>query len=235
MLNSVTTSRRIPWEIYENKSVWLTEFRIPVFQIEATQQCLDVLITAFTYRMFRYQDDNNQWQLGYGYSDTNLKFGVTEQEAYSDWIKAIKKKESQLANQLPLISMTQSQFDALFSLYVLTGDWKRVHGDEGTYDLYSAIKGERWLLAADMIANGKNRLNRLTEARILKLADYSTGTDRISVRREGVQFARTQYIRGIADILGKSQAEYAYFKQTNGTFLPGIVNLRQRQIVNDLR
>jgi len=182
--------------------------------------------------MFRNQDANMRWRIGYGFGDSNNLRGYTEPESYSEWISAFRKSQHKLRNQLPLINITQSQFDALSSLYFQTGEWRRVLSTDGTYDLYSAIKGERWLLVADMIANGMDRSARINDAKILLLGDYSVFKGRTDKRREGIQFARNQYIIGIKDSLAKKQAEFAYYRQTGGAWLPNVAESRQRMIIN---
>jgi hypothetical protein len=233
MLNTVSVARRIPWDIYPVQDEWKVNVGLYPNNIMCSQELLDSLISNYEYRLFRYYDPSSKkYKMGYGYTDPDHPYGATEAEAYADWVEEVKKKESLLQKQLPVYTITQARFDALLSLYVQTGDWRKVKGEEGTYDILTAIKGNRWLLIADMIANGNDRSARIKEARIMQLGSYSTTPDRTRLRGAGLQYTRTQYIRGISDPFAKKQAEYAYYRQTNGAFLPNISESRKRQIVN---
>ena len=70
-------------------------------------------------------DIGKNFKIGYGYGDAT-GIGVTEAEAYSSWIEYIKDKETRFKTTLPLISMSQSHYDALFGLYCDTGTWKKL-------------------------------------------------------------------------------------------------------------
>lgn len=235
MLKTVSIYRRIPWETYSTNPLreWKIKLGIYAPSIVASNELLDFLISNFDYRMYRYRDPiTDQYKMGYGYTDPSYEYGATENEAYSDWIKEVKRKERLLTQQLPVTMITESQFDALLSLYVMTGNWKKLRGEEGTYDIFSAVKSLNWQLVADMIANGQDKSQRLAEARILMLGDYSHTGDRNRLAGLGIQYARTQYVRGIPDAFSRKQAEYAFYRQTNGVFLPNMPELRKRQIVS---
>ena len=129
------------------------------------------------------------------------------------------------------LCIDRTAYDALLSLYIDTGDWRRVEANEGTYDLADAVKNGNWLLAADIIARGKvNPELRKKEARVMQLADYSVNKDRNMQVTQGIQRMRKQYVAGISNEFVKRQTEFVYYRQL-GSFLPGMSDLRKRRVV----
>lgn len=234
-VSKVSPSFRIQWETFSKteQQKWDSEFRISTLYQTVSEEAKLVILSNSRFRMFRYLSEDNTYKIGYGYGNADKRDGYTEPEAYSEWIKELKKKEDLLQKQLPVLSLSQSQFDAILSLYFLTGNWKKVNGLEGTYDILSAMRNNDWITIANMLANAsQNREQRLKEARMLVLGDYNTDKDRTWLRNEGIQHTRTQYINNITDTLAKRQAEFAYYRQTNGAFLPNMREIRKREIVN---
>jgi hypothetical protein len=231
MLNFVTENRRTIWSTHIVKDDWRVNFLIALTQLTVSAEMLQLMLSTKEYRMFRYSADGKNFKIGYGYGDAT-GIGVTEAEAYGAWIEYIKDKETRFKTTLPLISMSQSHYDALFGLYCDTGTWKKVTSDVGTYDVFTAIKAGRWLLATDMIADGKvNPTQRKAEARVLQLADYTTSRTRQYLLSEGIAYALKQYTSGgITTELSKRQCESGYYRQTTA-FIPGMTNLRQRELI----
>lgn len=231
MLNFVTDNRRTAWDTYIVKDDWRVNFLIALPQLTVSAEMLQLMLAGSEYRMFRYSADGKNFKIGYGYGDAT-GIGITESEAYSAWIEYIKSKEAIFKSTLPLISMSQSHYDALFGLYCDTGTWKKVTSDVGVYDVFTAVRAGRWLLATDMIADGKvNPSSRRAEARVLQLADYTTSRTRQYLRSEGISYALKQYTSGsITTELSKRQCESGYYRQTTA-FIPGMTNLRQRELI----
>jgi hypothetical protein len=231
MLNFVTENRRTIWSTHIVKDDWRVNFLIALTQLTVSAEMLQLMLSTKEYRMFRYSADGKNFKIGYGYGDAT-GIGVTEAEAYSAWIEYIKEKELRFKTTLPLISMSQSHYDALFGLYCDTGTWKKVTSDVGVYDVFTAVKAGRWLLATDMISDGKvNPIMRRAEAKVLQLADYTTGRTRPFLKSEGIAYALKQYTSGgITTELSKRQCESGYYRQTTA-FIPGMTNLRQRELI----
>lgn len=234
MIKIVSPPYRTQWENYQPVDRFKTDFNVMTSIIKCSDEIIPIVLANSRFRMFRYVDDqSNDYKIGYGYGNPNYPYGMTEAEAYAEWISEFKKKESSLKQQLPLNSISQSQFDALLSLYFLTGSWRTIVSSEGTYDILNAVKNLQWSLVADMISNGKiDRNQRQIESRVLMLGDYNTTKSRAWLRNEGVQYARTTYIRGITDSIAKKQAEISYFRQTSGAFLPNLTDLKKTEISN---
>jgi hypothetical protein len=231
MLNFVTENRRTIWSTHIVKDDWRVNFLIALTQLTVSAEMLQLMLSTKEYRMFRYSADGKNFIIGYGYGDAT-GIGVTEAEAYSAWIEYIKENELRFKTTLPLISMSQSHYDALFGLYCDTGTWKKVTSDVGVYDVFTAVKAGRWLLATDMISDGKvNPIMRRAEAKVLQLADYTTGRTRPFLKSEGIAYALKQYTSGgITTELSKRQCESGYYRQTTA-FIPGMTNLRQRELI----
>jgi len=231
MLNFVTENRRTIWSTHIVKDDWRVNFLIALTQLTVSAEMLQLMLSTKEYRMFRYSADGKNFKIGYGYGDAT-GIGVTEAEAYGAWIEYIKEKELRFKTTLPLISMSQSHYDALFGLYCDTGTWKKVTSDVGVYDVFTAVKAGRWLLATDMISDGKvNPIMRRAEAKVLQLADYTTGRTRPFLKSEGIAYALKQYTSGgITTELSKRQCESGYYRQTTA-FIPGMTNLRQRELI----
>ena len=231
MLNFVTENRRTIWSTHTVKDDWRVNFLIALTQLTVSAEMLQLMLSTKEYRMFRYSADGKNFKIGYGYGDTT-GVGVTEAEAYGAWIEYIKEKELRFKTTLPLISMSQSHYDALFGLYCDTGTWKKVTSDVGVYDVFTAVKAGRWLLATDMISDGKvNPIMRRAEAKVLQLADYTTGRTRPFLKSEGIAYALKQYTGGsITTEFSKRQCESGYYRQTTA-FIPGMTNLRQRELI----
>lgn len=230
MLKAVLPSKKIDWQSMTVQSEWDVGFPIEIVLMQASIGITELVLSNFRYRMYRYLDNTGKFKIGYGFGNPDSIYGYTEQESFAAFMKEFKKKERELKTQLPLITISQTRFDALLSLYFQTGTWKIVKSDSGIYDLYSAILEERWNLVSDMIANGnEDRQMRFAEARVMQLADYGTSRDRFWLNSDGIYNAREAYRIGIDDPIAKKQVEVAYYRIT-GTFLPGIPELRKREI-----
>lgn len=231
MLREVPASNRIQWESFTVTNADRVNLKIAMHVVEASADILDILVGKTIYYPYRHQSARNETVIGYGYGDTDSVDGYTEAEAYSEWLKAIKIKQRELKAQLPLLAITQSHFDALFSLYVMTKTWRRIDSDLGVFDAEAAIIRGDWRLIADMLANGSvDREDRQIEARVLQLADYSNSNTRERSKFQGIQDARVQYARTISDTLARKQLEAGYYRQTR-SFVPGISDLRKRELI----
>jgi GH24 family phage-related lysozyme (muramidase) len=231
-------SARIQWETFEVVDNFRATMDVNIRALQTSEEMIELILSNYRYRMYRYASETNSkdFKIGYGFGNPNLPYGMTEDEAYSEWLKEFKIVEKNFVRQLPINFMTQSQFDALISLYFTTGKWKTVESNTvtGTYDILGAIKLGNWEAVANMISDSLiDRPQRLAEARVMMLGDYSNIKTRRWLRLEGIQFTRTQYISNlITDAFAKKQAEFAYYRQTNGGYLPNTTMLRKMQIKN---
>lgn len=229
MLTYVDADKRIQWEVYSVVDDFAARFKQAKSSIGLSNKMMAVLLSRYEYRGFRYLDGST-YKIGYGYGDPTVVQGMTEDEAFAEWYGAIKNIEKNIVAQLPLTSIPQSVFDALFGLYLDTGTWRTVQSDDGTYNMLNAVRNANWLLIADILSRGKkNNGLRMQEAHIAKLADYVSTKTREQLSTAGLRYTRTSYAN-LTNELEKQQAEYSYYRQL-GSFLPGMSDLRKRRIV----
>lgn len=231
MLTLVDAKRRIQWDTFTIQDTFATEFNVNVGLTSITEPMSDLILSNKKWKGIRYLNNDGAYEIGYGIGDPSDEQGYTESQAYAEWIGFIRNEQKKLRIQLPITMIPQTVFDALLSLYIDTGTWRSVVADEGVYDLAAAVKNTNWLLSADIISRGKDNPDlRKKEARVLKLADYTSDKDRNQQIIQGIQELRKEYINGIPKEFDKKQAEFAYYRQL-GIFLPGMSQLRQRRIV----
>ena len=230
-INNVATNKRIPWEQYTVLDTHATGFLANTGGISVSAKMLDVMLSYERFRMYQSTNEAGKLVTGYGYTNPNENTGPTESEASTHWRKAVFAKQKSLIVQLPVRSISQSQFDALLSLYFSTGSWRTVQGTSGLYNIERAIKANQWKLVADMIANGSaDSSRRLKEARALVLADYDTSQDRIWMLRENRGHTVTAYTRGLLDATQLKQVEVAYYREYD-TFLPNMSKGRKARVI----
>ena len=228
MLKYISDSNlRTNWSDYVIQDDFAVNFLIDTTQQTASENMINLMLSQVRFSMF-----NDEGHIGYGVGNLTQEFGYTEQEAFSAWIKVLKQKDKVFNSTLPLISMSQTQYDALFSVYYHTGTWKTLEGLEGIYDLEYAVLSENWRLVADIISNGIiDPDTRRLEARVLQLADYTIERTRDFMRNKGIAHARRTYKAGnITDQSIVRQIEFAYYRQTTA-FLPRMPELRKRELL----
>ena len=233
ILHSVPESARVEWEIFSTDGNFASGFLLNVGVIPLSQDMIDCIIGFKRWHGTRYTDDSGNLSIGYGKGDPNSTQGMTEAEAYSEWLDHAKKRQRALVTQLPLVEMPQTAFDALVSLYADTGRWRTIKAEEGEYDVRGAVERSDWRMLADMLARGtENGELRKAEARIAQLGKYSKNHDRAALRKMGLQDIRRKYIDGLyRDDFERAQAEHAYYRETK-EFLPGLSTARLRRIRN---
>jgi hypothetical protein len=236
MLTIVAAKHRIQWETFAVQDAFAVDYRFPVQKANLSIGMEGLILSRQTWTGIRKIDPiTGKYSIGYGVGDTDDVQGYTEAQAYAGWVGDLRNRQKRLIAQLPILYITHTIFDALLSLYIDTGTWRIVQAEEGTYDLASAVKNGNWLLAADIISRGKNNNTlRKSEARVMRLADYSFTKTRNQQVAQGVQLLRTQYVAGIANEFDKKQTEFVYYRQF-GTFLPGMSQLRQRRVIAQAR
>jgi len=232
MLLLPDANRRIQWETFTVQDQYAVQFIINKGIAIVSDKMISVMLAEKTWNGAQaLNPDSGQIEIGYGIGDPEDAQGYTEPQAYAEWVGWVRNEQRKLRAQLPIIGVTQTAYDALLSLYIDTGDWRRLEADEGTYDLASAVKNGNWLLVADIIARGKvNPALRKKEARIIQLADYAFDKDRNMQATAGLRRLRKLYTIGIKDEFVKKQTEFVYYRQL-GSFLPGMSDLRKRRVV----
>lgn len=242
LLQYVNQEDRIAWEQFRVVNEFQTTFLQNVGAIQITQDMIDVILALRQWRGFRYTDSNDNDAIGYGIGDPFVEQGMTEDEAYAELIGYIRQKEKTLRAQLPVISIQGTVFNALLSLFIDTGTWRRVKSGNNNYDILYAVQNNNPLLLADMLATGTINPNlRKLEAEVVRLGSYTIRSSRNQKMVEGLGYIRKQYTtNAITSAQQRRQAEFAYFRQTatfgrEGVFLPGMSQIRQRMILNNAK
>jgi hypothetical protein len=232
MLKNINQELKIQWENYTIVNEWEVKNLVETNVRRVSNKMITVILSNNIFRMGKYfSNEENKFKIGYGYGDPDNPLGLTEDEAFSLWIEELKRKEKILRKQLPIPFIEQTKFDALLSLYFLTGTWKKVEGNLANYDTAYAVKTLNWELLANMLCDAKiNNDQRRKEARVLMLGDYNTEKDRRVIRTEGTQFERNRYSLSSTDMSIKNQIENAYYRQIGG-FLPGMTDLQKRKVM----
>ncbi|SRR6056297_61345 len=236
LLKLVPPQFRTQWEVFTVSNDFYTKFLLPVNVITITQEMVDVIIGFKTFSPVRYETEDGEFEIGYGIGDPDDEQGYTEEQAYAEWLGYVRNQQRIVKAQIPIDKIPNSVFDALMSLYLDTGTWRTLQAAEGTYDVADAVRNGNWLLVADILMRGNvNPLLRKREAAALRLGSYSVRKTRRQQRIQGIQTLRTRYISGLRTEFERRQAEFAYYRQLNGTFLPGMSQLRQRRVVRFAR
>jgi len=184
---------------------------------------------------------NTRW-LGYtknsviGYKGTSklTSDGLTEAASYTIWIEEFKDKERRFKKQFPLSTVSQTQYDAMLSLYADTNTFNKVGTSNREFQILEFIQDRKWdYVATALTLSGANRTNRQAEAKLLVLGDYGTYKDRTYIKEEGIQTLIKEYSTAQMNDLQKKQAEYVYYAETN-RFLPNMIESRKRILAKQL-
>lgn len=225
----LTADDLVEFEIFVNFDNTATDKLLSLGSIEASPSVINFAMRSIGWKGYQYKDDTDTL-IGYGTSDDVDGIGLTEDESYQHFISKWKDRERKFKRLFPLQTISQTQFDALLSMYFFTGDFTYI--GTGSYKLYIGdyIKNRQWnYVATAMIKTNYQRALRRQEASILMLADYGTEKDRDIMRESGLQDIRKRYPALLNDTQQR-QVEYVYYAET-GRFLPKMTQGRMRQIV----
>ena len=231
LLKAVPDSSRIQWETFAADGGFASNFLLNVGVMPLSQSMIDCIVGFKKWSGTRIGGGDGAPSIGYGRGNPDLAQGMTEDEAYAEWIAFAKGRQRAIVSQLPVVEMPQTAFDALVSLYADTGKWRTVEAEEGDYDVRHAVEGSDWRMLADMLARGRvNSSLRNAEARAVQLGRYARDRTRGELRTAGLQDIRRRHVEGLfEDSFERGQAEFVYFRET-GDFLPGLTDARKRRI-----
>lgn len=201
-----------------------------VKDLEASDLIINTIIRTVGWTGYTYTDNDGIQRIGYGTTKNLDSIGLTERNSYNDWITEFKVVERKFKRVLPVDQLTQTQYDALLSLYYYTGTIAYVGSDFRRFEILDYIKTNKWdYLATALVNSGNKRLQRQIEARIMMLGDYGYYKTRTDLKEVGIQDMRSKYPIQLNDNQ-KKQAEYVYYVETK-RFLPNMTDTRKRQIV----
>ena len=148
--------------------------------------------------------------------------------------KKYLETERAFKKQFPLTSLTQTQYDAMLSLYADTGTFIRVGNATRQFEIFDFITDKKWnYIATALTLSGAKRLDRQLDAKILMLGDYGTYRDRSYIKEDGIQTLLKEYITDQMTDEQRSQAEYVYYAETK-RFLPNMTESRKRLLAKQL-
>ena len=231
-LQSYPSSKLIDWDDFTVKDSLDTSVLEVIENKELSAKGVSVLLNKYVFKMYTVNG-----VIGYNTTDSNktYTYGISEADAFSDWIIDIKKLEKGLKNVLPAkFSITQAQYDALVIFFVITGQINKVQTIDGSFDLKADILAGNWSTVASKISYDKRDFNFNRKAgTIMMLGDYAQPLPRTFMRNKGIQITRRQY-EFIVDGYNIRQAEHSYFRETQ-KFLPNMSEMRQREVVTYYR
>ena len=229
--NTLSENDLIEFDLFTNLNSTMTDTKIPLTNLEASDTVISFIIKQKSWSPFTYTV-NKLSVIGYGFATGINSDGLTEAEAYSYFIEDLKNKERSFKKILPSPLISQTNYDALFSLFYFTGDISKTGTPDRQFKISSYIVNEEWQwVATALVLSGNQRTVRQGEAKIMMLADYGSIKSRALLKAQGLQNIRTLYPNGFETTKSLNQAEYVYYKETK-RFLPKMTQSRKRQIVN---
>jgi len=225
----ITEDNLIEWDIFVPKNSSLVYDLVQLSELESSKEVISVALAYMGWNPYQVIQDGKTI-IGYG-SETQIDSnGLTESASYSEFIGRWKETERKLKRLISVNALSQTQYDALVSLYFFTGDFKYV--GTGTYRFYIGdyIKQGKWdYIATALIKSNYQRSIRRQEANILMLADYGQPKSREDIREQSLQEIRKRHPELLSPVQ-RQQAEYVYYSETK-RFLPKMTQSRMRQIV----
>jgi hypothetical protein len=231
--SKVTSDMLIDFTIFPKVEANISNTLIPLSDLETSDLLINFALRQTPYIPYKNKNKKTkQLQIGYGLTEKlNNPVALEESEAYGYWIDNFKNKERAFKKFFPLDTLTQTQYDAMVSLYFFTGAWDKVGSEIVKFDLKPYILERNWdYVATALINNGKDRLRTQSEAKIMMLGNYGRHTPRSMLQSKGINLIRGEYPRQ-KDPIAKQQCEYIYYVDQR-KFLPGLTQSRMRQIVD---
>ena len=234
--NIITEDMLIDYTIFTVANDAYVNDQQPVKNLEASKELVNFIISTENYTPYAHLGVDETMKIGYNLSIDVDSNGLTENEAYNIFIDQLKIAERKLKKLIPLDTLTQSQYDALLSVYYRTDDFKKIGSEQRRFDVYEFVKNRQWDYYATALTNcGEDRNIRQLEAKILMLGDYGIdSTNEIEFVRSFIKSASLKrlerdYPRKMTTDKQKLQAERVYFVETK-RFLPGMDQSRMRLV-----
>tara|TARA_B110000046_G_scaffold985_1_gene1077 strand:- start:14743 stop:15648 length:906 start_codon:yes stop_codon:yes gene_type:complete len=175
---------------------------------------------------------------GSAYGEGTYAIGLTEQQAYDNWLitfnnqQAVVKKQLQQNSRIPN-AYPQSVFDGLILLNWATGKVFAVTAIEGIYDLLNGLRLKDFDTIASILMRSNNNKSLCVKcATILRLADYGNPRTRLWQRTNGIHKMRDKNEKDVLDVSSLKRARFAYFAET-GNFLPFSPESAKRDVVRE--
>jgi len=224
MLTQIPVYFQIVWDDYNILDQTTYETQIDIRDVRTSNTARDVALNFSRYNAYN----------GTGYGESTFSQGVTEQQAYDDWVTVWDKQDRKVRQDLvniDVFKITQNQYDGLVLYNWITGTTNSVSAEEGEYDLKQTVKNQDWKTVANMIARSMTNRDKTDQAaKIIALADYGEYKDRTWLRTQGIYKMRQQNELLALDSIQLKYARFAYYAET-GNFLPFTSEGVKRDIV----
>jgi len=217
------------WSDYVVKDETAYKTEIDLSLLTASSKAKDVALDFF--------DEYSGFD-GTAYGEGTYATGLTEQQAYDNWIVTFNKQQSIVKKQLqqnPKLpnAYPQSVFDGLVLLNWATGKVFTVTAIEGIYDLLDGLRLKDFDIVASMLMrSNKNKSLCIKCATILRLADYGKPKTRLWQRTNGIHKMRDKNEKDVLDTNLLKRARFSYFAET-GNFLPFSPESANRNVVRE--
>jgi hypothetical protein len=233
--NNISSRNLIDYTLFQTLDASAVNDQKPMSELEASSKLINLKIRTTGWTGYNKVIDK-QTVIGYANRDDTLLQGngITEEDAFNIWIEDFKDRERRFKNTFLLETLSQTQYDAMLSMYLQTNTFNEVGSDIRMFDLREFIDNRQWNhIATAMTICGKNRLQRQADAKILMLGDYGTNKDRSLIKEQGLQVLYKEHSAGVLNQLQTEQAEYVYYAETN-RFLPNMNESRKRILAKQL-
>lgn len=228
--NTITKDMLIDYTVFSVTNSDYVNTLKPIKDLEASEEAINFIIRTENYTPYSYLGIDGKMKIGYNQEVGVDSNGLTEAEAYNIFIDQLKISERKLKQLLPIDTISQSQYDALLSVYFKTGDFKKIGTDSRKFDVYDFVKNRQWDYYATALTNsGKDRTTRQLEAKIMILGDYGSEVKREFIKSASLREVERDYPNKMTTDKQKLQAERVYFVETN-RFLPGMDQARMRLV-----
>lgn len=217
------------WSDYVVKDETAYKTEIDLSLLTASSKAKDVALDFF--------DEYSGFD-GTAYGEGTYATGLTEQQAYDNWLVTFNKQQSIVKKQLqqnPKLpnAYPQSVFDGLVLLNWATGKVFTVTAIEGIYDLLDGLRLKDFDIVASMLMrSNKNKSLCVKCATILRLADYGKPRTRLWQRTNGIHKMRDKNEKDVLDTNLLKRARFSYFAET-GNFLPFSPESANRNVVRE--
>ena len=112
------TTQLIEWSEFTVRNTLDTTIYEVIENRELSSKAVSKLLMNYNYNMFT----TTEGIIGYNTDDSKntYTYGISEADAFSDWIIGVKKKEKSFKNAMPKsFSLTQGQYDGLVIYYIV--------------------------------------------------------------------------------------------------------------------
>jgi len=224
-LDSVARRYQTVWDDFVVQSHMTYHHEHELDSVNASADCELVALNFARYNGFN----------GFGYGESSVDVGITEQQAYDLWITEFDKQQRLVKNQMKsndIKLISQSVYDGIVLLNWATGKMFNVDAVEGQYNLLPHIKTKAYDTVADMIKRSDmNNEKCVKAATVLRLADYGKTKNRTWMRTNGIYNMRDQNEKNLLSDSDLRKARFAYYAETL-KFLPFTPEGIKRDISN---